>query len=68
MKYLLLGPSGLSLEITQEQANKALRYGRRFYQEDFYKDEETGNSQSLFTDGDRWVYEIDIFDETHPLD
>lgn len=66
MKCLMLTSYGLALELNQDQALKALRFGKSKYDYDIYQDGH--NRQYTFADGDRWIYEIDIFDETHPLD
>lgn len=66
MKFLMLTSYGLSLELNQDQALKALRFGKSKYDYDIYQ--EGKNRQYTFADGDRWIYEIDIFDETHSLD
>ena len=66
MKYFMLTPFGLSLELTKEQADKALCFGRSTFSFETYG--EGINKQVIFADFDRWIYEIDIFDETHPLD
>lgn len=66
MKYLMLTPFGLSLELTKEQADEALLVGKRKFNFEVYG--EGINKQVIFSDFDRWIYEIDIFDETHPLD
>ena len=68
MKYILLTPCGLCLELTGQQVYKCITFGKNVYKCDISQDDETGNIQALFIDGDRWIYEIDIFDETHPLD
>lgn len=66
MKYVMMTAFGLSLELSKAQADKVLRFGLGNYQDDTY--EEGINKQVIFIDGDRWVFEIDIFDETRPLD
>lgn len=66
MKYILLLPCGLCLELTKAQASKVLRFGDDTFESEDYG--EASNEQIIFADGDRWVFEIDIFDETHPLD
>ena len=68
MKYILLTPCGLCLELTSRQAYKCITVGKDLYKYDISQDDETVNIQALFIDGDRWIYEIDVFDETHPLD
>lgn len=67
MKYILKTPMGLCLELSKRQAEKAVAFGKDTYEYEEYFDESV-NRQYTFADGDRWVYEIDIFDETHPLD
>lgn len=66
MKYVMITAFGLYLELTKDQADKALRFGLGNYYDETYQ--EGINKQVIFTDTDRWVYEIDIFDETCPLD
>lgn len=66
MKYLLKTAFGLLLELTKDQADKALRFGVNNFAIETYGD--AVNNQAIFTDTDRWIYEIDIFDETKPLD
>lgn len=66
MKYVMITAFGLSLELSKRQAEKALCFGRDTFEFEIYG--EDINQQVIFADGDRWIYEIDIFDETHPLD
>lgn len=67
MKYLMITAFGLSLELSKRQAEKAVAFGKNTYEFEEYFSEGI-NRQYTFADGDRWIYEIDIFDETHPLD
>ena len=66
MKYVMITAFGLSLELSKRQAEKAIYFGKNTYEFEYFN--EGTNRQYTFADGDRWIYEIDIFDETHPLD
>lgn len=67
MKYFMRTAFGLSLELSKGQAEKAVAFGKNTYEFEEYFNEGI-NGQYTFADGDRWIYEIDIFDETHSLD
>ena len=67
MKYVMITAFGLSLELSKRQAEKAIAFGKNAYEFEEYFDESV-NRQYTFADGDRWIYEIDIVDETHPVD
>ena len=67
MKYLMITASRLPLALSKRQPEKAVPFGKNAYEFEEYFNDGT-NRQYAFADGDRWIFEIDICDETHSLD